>query len=426
MFPNPQSALPLPARPDVEQYRKRAKDLVKACRGGGADAMRVWAADWLNALTLEHADRHVGDVAGFAASRLLGDARSCSLSEAQFVLARSHGFASWPKFAAHLEALHSGNSREAAFERAVEAIVRGDLSTLRPLLDRHRDLTRARSSREHDATLLIYTSANGVEGYRQKSPPNAAAVAEVLLRAGADVDATADVYFSQCTTLGLVATSTPPEIAGVQLPVIDVLLAHGARMDLAGMAGRGVGLIRACLANGQPDAARYLAERGAPLDLPGAAGIGRVDVVGSFFDSNGRLQHATPEQLADAFGWACTYGRAPVVELLLDRGVDPDLTLNVHGRGHTGLHVAAYWGHVEVVDALLRRGARLDAIDATWKGTPVTWAITGWTNDGTESDPYYAVVERLVRAGARVPPDVAEFDRVRSDPRMRALLMPRP
>ena len=29
MYPNPQDALPLPPRPSVEQYRKRAKDLVK-------------------------------------------------------------------------------------------------------------------------------------------------------------------------------------------------------------------------------------------------------------------------------------------------------------------------------------------------------------------------------------------------------------
>ena len=32
MFPNPQSALPLPPRPSLERYRKIAKDLVKACR----------------------------------------------------------------------------------------------------------------------------------------------------------------------------------------------------------------------------------------------------------------------------------------------------------------------------------------------------------------------------------------------------------
>ena len=30
MFPNPQDALPLPARPNRDQYKKRGKDLVKS------------------------------------------------------------------------------------------------------------------------------------------------------------------------------------------------------------------------------------------------------------------------------------------------------------------------------------------------------------------------------------------------------------
>jgi ankyrin repeat protein len=218
----------------------------------------------------------------------------------------------------------------------------------------------------------------------------------------------------------------PPQIAGVQRPVIDVLLKHGARMDLPDMAGRG-GLIRACLANGQPEAAHYLVERGAPLDLPGAAGVGRTAVVASFFDQHGRLARATPEQVVDAFGWACAYGRTAVVDLLLDRGVDADVTLKIDGGGHTGLHIAACWGHAGVVDALLRRGARVDAADATGKSTPLTWAISGWAdNRPARNEDYYAVVERLVRAGAIAGDDVVGDEGVRADARMRALLTPQP
>ena len=79
-----------------------------------------------------------------------------------------------------------------------------------------------------------------------------------------------------------------PRLAGVQRDVIDILLAHGARMDVPGIAGHRSSLIRACLANGQPDAAEYLASRGAPLDLAAAAGLGRVDVLEGFFDADGR------------------------------------------------------------------------------------------------------------------------------------------
>src|SRR6185436_16690115 len=150
----------------------------------------------------------------------------------------------------------------------------GDETTLRRLLREHPELPRARSTREHNGTLLHHVSANGVEGYRQKSPKNAARITELLLEAGAEVDARADVYGGGCTTLALVATSVPPQLAGVQLPVIDVLLRHGARMDLPGIGGNDHALIRACLMNGQPEAARYLVSRGAPLDLSGAAGLG--------------------------------------------------------------------------------------------------------------------------------------------------------
>src|SRR5428012_13463 len=50
---------------------------------------------------------------------------------------------------------------------------------------------------------LHYCGANGVEGYRQKTPKNIVEIARMLLEAGADVDAGADVYGSGCTTLGL-------------------------------------------------------------------------------------------------------------------------------------------------------------------------------------------------------------------------------
>ena len=45
MFPNPQDALPLPQRPKLEQYRKLAKELVRAARVS-EDAIRDWASHW--------------------------------------------------------------------------------------------------------------------------------------------------------------------------------------------------------------------------------------------------------------------------------------------------------------------------------------------------------------------------------------------
>ena len=83
--------------------------------------------------------------------------------------------------------------------------------------------------------------------------------------------------------------------------------------------------------------------------------------------------------MVDGFSLACAYGRADVVDFLLDRGIEVDAQLRGHGEGHTGLHVAAFHGHADVVSALLRRGARIDVIDKTWGTPPLVWALTGWS-----------------------------------------------
>jgi Ankyrin repeats (3 copies) len=437
MYPNPQDALPLPSRPSVEQYKKLAKDLVKSCRSGDPAAIRVWAARWIQALATLHRepdalrngteiDARADEVAQFARKTLSGGGESsrCALTGAQFLIARAHGFLSWPKFVKHIESLARASSPVSTFEAAASAIVTGDLTNLERLLDEHPELVRARSTREHRATLLHYVSANGVEYYRQVSPKNIAQIAKILLAAGAEVDAEADVYGGGCTTLGLVATSGPPFIAGVQRDVIDVLLNHGARMDLPGNGGNRHTLVRACLANGQPAAAAYLVGRGAPLNLPEAAGLGRIDIVKRFFNENGDLgANATHAHMVDGFSLACEYGRADVVDFLLDHGMEVDAQLRGHGEGHTGLHVAAFHGHVGVVDALLRRGARVDVIDKTWGTPPLLWALTGWTREpATGTGRHREVVARLVAAGANVKPDLFDWDKARADPQMIAAL----
>ena len=234
------------------------------------------------------------------------------------------------------------------------------------------------------------------------------------------MDATADVYGGGCTALGLVATSVHPEAAGVQRQLIDVLLEHGARTDLRS-SGNGHSLVRGCLANGQPDAAVYLANRGAPLDLPGAAGVGRLDIVAEALNS----ASAAHSERLEAFSYACAYGRAEVAALLVDAGLDVNSALTHHGRGHTALHVGAYRAHPEVVEALLRRGARVDAVDQTWGTPPLVWALTGWSQrPNVNPARYQAVVSLLIGAGAVVTPELREWARQRQEPAMLAALEP--
>jgi hypothetical protein len=414
MYPNPQDVVPLPARPDIQQYKKQAKDLSKACKARGRDGVREWAEQWLP----DRGDEFVE----FAWNKLMSTEK-CALSDAQFAIARAHGFLSWPKFAKHAEELHRANSATSAFEMAADAIVTGDLASVERWLRDHPSLIRARSTREHRSTLLHYVAANGVENYRQKTPPNIVQITETLLNAGAEVDAVADMYGGNATTLGLAATSIHPLKAGVQNALIDLLLDCGADVNFSGGAGRTVSIVNGCLANGRGAAAEHLARRGAMLDLESAAGVGRLDLVEQYFNADGTLKPgATEAQMRDGFGWACEFGRTAVVTFLLDRGFDV-ATKSLRNHGQTGLHWAASSGHLDIVELLLSRHAPIDVPDASFDATPLGWALYGWGNEpASTAARYYPVVRRLVSAGAAVKPEWLEHPVVRADAKMMAAL----
>lgn len=379
MFPNPQDALAIPKRPSVERYRKLAKELLKASKSG---AIGKWAERWLRGRSAWELD----NVEQFAHRQM---SEKCNLTGAQFVIARTYGFESWPKFVKHLEALAKA-SQVSRFEAAADAIVSGDAALLRSLLREDPKLIRARSTREHRAMLLHYVAANGVEHYRQVTPRNIVEVAGVLLDAGAEIDATADVYGGGCTTLGLAATSVHPERAGVQEALLQTLLDRGANMELQS-AGNRHSLVSACLANGRPKAAAFLAERGAPLDLASAAGIGRLDAVRSLIDE------ATSTELDEGFLSACVYGHKDVVRCFLERGMD----LSAHGGdGQTALHMAVIGGRLEIVKMLLPYKPPLEAANV-YGGT--VWGQTLWSAaHGGDPDNYIAILEALEAAGAKI------------------------
>ncbi len=413
MYPNPQDVLPLPPRPDLQQYKKQAKQLSKACKARGQDGVREWAAQWMAA---------AGDRFVEFAWNTLSSPGKCALSDAQFVIARAYGFLSWPKFARHIDDLERANVTVGAFEAAADAIVAGDLATLKELLRDDPSLVHARSTREHRSTLLHYVAANGVENYRQKTPPNAVQIAETLLNAGADVDAVADMYGGNATTLGLAATSIHPLRAGVQNALIDLLLERGAQLDWPSGAGRNVSIVTGCLANGRGEAAEHLAARGAALDLESASGVGRLDVVRGFFNTDGTLKpSATETQMRDGFTWACEFGRTDVVAFLLERGMD--ITAKLRNHGNTGLHWASFGGHVSTVQLLLNRHAPLDPVDDSYGGTPLSWALHAWGNEPQGSpDRYYRVVALLVAAGATVEPEWLQHPAIQADAKMVAAL----
>ncbi len=92
----------LPVRPNLEQYKKQAKDLVKACKAGDAASM-------------QRIELHLPE------RRNRGT--RFSLADAQFTIAREHRFESWTKFAKHIEAL-SRERKVASLKDPREAFIR--------------------------------------------------------------------------------------------------------------------------------------------------------------------------------------------------------------------------------------------------------------------------------------------------------------
>lgn len=285
-------------------------------------------------------------------------------------------------------------SASSVFESSADAIVAGEITSLQRQLQENPGLVHARSSREHRATLLHYVAANGVEDYRQRTPSNAVQIASFLLSSGAEVNAEADLYGGGATALGLVATSVHTERAGLQEELMQVLLDYGARIE----SPVGSGIINSCLANGRKGAAEFLAKRGARVDLEAAAGLGRLDLVQSYFDNDGKLgKEASKAQMHRGFLWACEYGRTAVVDFLL--GKEPDFHEQA-GTGQTCLHWAVIGGHVEIIQRLVESGASLEARNS-YGGTALGQAFWSLANNdyGTNHVP---VIEALLESGAKI------------------------
>lgn len=295
--------------------------------------------------------------------------------DARLALARWYEFQDWQRLEEYVASVQQPGP-VARFERAVEAVIDGDIAALKRLLAEDPDLVRARSTRVnnfdppmHRSTLLHYLAANGVEGYRQRSPKNAADVAKALLDAGADPNALSWAYGGQCTIMALLVSSTPPADAGVQVPLVETLIDYGAVLAPAGE-GNWTSPVETALVFGKHEAAQALVRRGAPIEsLAAAAGLGRIDEVKRM------LPRADADARHRALALAAQCGHADVVGVLLDAGEDPNRFNPPGTHAHTPpIHQAVAAGHLDVVKVLVDRGARLDIRDTIYQGTPLGWA----------------------------------------------------
>jgi hypothetical protein len=342
----------LPPKPDLDHLKYQAKDLLRdhARRNlGAAQRIREFHPRFASATDAEIFEANL------------------KLSDAQLAIARESGFPSWARLKRHVEgpALSGQMNRpyqerieDDLFRRGVELLDAGDAAGLRAHLLQHPNLVRQRVIFEggnyfQNPTLLEFIAENPIR--HGTLPHNIVQVARAILDAGVEQSALNEA-------LALVVTGSVPRECRVQVPLIELLCDYGAHPNSA---------IHATLQGGF-EAVNALIRRGACIDLPVAAALGRLE------DARRLLSAAGSRDRHLALALASQFGHLEIVRLLLEAGEEPNRYNPVGCHSHsTPLHQAALAGHMEVVRLLVERGARLDLKDILWHGTPAGWAKHG-------------------------------------------------
>ena len=260
------------------------------------------------------------------------------------------------------------------FDEAVAALDAGDVARLQRLLEADPTLIHARTNLDPrhgyfaGATLLHHVAGNPNRG---PLPPNIVDVARLLVDRGADVHAST-LGRNGGTTMGLVATSKLASDSNVSGPLIDLLVQHGATLELDDLDSP--------LANHAPRAAEKMIELGAKVDVCSAAALGRVDWLRGFFDEEERLRsrperHGVVLSARDAIGLAALFAyvnkRSEAVDFLLEK----DGNWNMIGVNNgTLLHRAAWEGDLPMVQRLVAKGADISNRENPFTATPLSWA----------------------------------------------------
>lgn len=249
---------------------------------------------------------------------------------------------------------------DAGFRAAVAAIQAGDASALSALLDARPSLLSERAIEPElgakgyfSDPMLFWFVANN-PAFVQQSPPNIVEIANLMIARGV-AQRDLDYALELTMTNGLMAKAQ-------QIALTEALVDAGA------VASRQAILM--ALGHEQRDVVAWLVARGRPLGAVAAAGLGQVDALPGF------LQVASADQKAEALAMAVINHQIEAVRLCLEAGADATRFMPVHAHS-TPLHNAALHGDLEIMKLLIAAGARTDAVDTLWRGTPLDWAIHG-------------------------------------------------
>jgi hypothetical protein len=350
----------LPEFPTLERMRTEARKLQRAINSGDQQALAL--------------------AGKYAPPGRDLDLDEISLATAQWLLARSYGSPSWPRFKHRIELImeHTRAPEPAGDEpgpddpaQLADHLLRlsvlnytrdrnRSFAAARDLLVRHPELATAdvftmavtsRTDRLRTALADDPAAANRTGGPYDWPPllylasgrisdgPSAVEAARVLLAAGADPDAgylwhgMTSAFTALACVLGGGEQGQPPHPAAIE--IARLLLEAGADPN-----------------DNQALYNRWFSPENDHLELLFAYGLG-IDRPSVWRDRLGPGYPTTEEMLGEQLRWAADHGFTERVRLLLDHGVDPD------NRGYHPIYgdrsaaeLAAAAGHDEIVGML--------------------------------------------------------------------------
>jgi hypothetical protein len=336
--------------------------------------------------------RHLKD----QARDLLRAGEATSLANAQFKIARSYGFASWPKLKAHVELLEEAGQLK-------HAIDTNDLAAVRRLMSRNPSLHRAPLGYRDGGPLTWAAECRGLVGGAFAARLE---IVDWMIRHGSDVHQGGDGPLMRAA------------LRDERIPMMKLLVAHGA--DVNARWNGWFPILFAPCESVDPGVISWLLQHGADPNLRGARsgetpldylleGYGRSGEIGRCIDTlmaaGGQTRNDAPGVLEVIRDQPDALGTLLDARPKLIRQPLPPLLLgNTGGRrlvagGATLLHLAAEFGCAEVATLLIARGADVNAravVDEQGVGgqTPLFHAVAQYNDAGL------AVARVLLDAGA--------------------------
>jgi ankyrin repeat protein len=362
-------ATPLPARPNLEQYKKQAKDFLKAYRSADVETIRR--------VKKSHPRFQNLSEPGFEITKF-------ALADAQLVIAREHGFASWPKFATHVQELMRANP-STALENPVsafigEAIWHGTIDRAEEILAAYPQIAK---SSIHVAAILGDDAT--VKRFIERGPANATAKAEpfggdplvylclskylqrskdksesFLRAAGALLDAGAD------PNTGFMSTGDYPDFETALYGAAAVSCYAGLTRLLVERGGdpNDVETAYHSPENYDNSALHVLVESGKLTADSLTMMLVRKADIHDYEGMKYLLEHGADPNRNSRWGMTGLHqalrrdNRLQNIEIMLDHGADPNAHSNLEGRSGTSL--AARRGRGDVLQALQRRGIAIN------------------------------------------------------------------